>query len=426
MKKEIIFLLAILLILCTFCACWYSPEKETKQEMTLSAMYDEAVRLGFEGTLNEFIATITGPAGVGIDGVYIGSDYHLFITYTNGTKNDLGSIRPEKGQDGVSVQGSLIDKNGMLTFLLSDGRKIGAGNIRDLIKEEFNSVAGQFIVDLSYEDGMLKFATHSGETFGIDLGTLKGENGKDGINGIDGKDGVSVVGVAYEDGKLIFKLSNGEEITTDLSVSNGNDGKDGLSAYELYCKYYDFDGTEKEWVDKFFGGKVEEFTVLANSFSGKYIFKVKENDIVDLNVAVEVKEGYTFIGWVDSDGNTFDPATPITKNWELTAVYEEDKLPVTSVTLTNEPIIIEGAGILEITVPSYLTLTDLEFTSVTGSVKADLKLSDWSMQLFDYTFGGENTATNCNSVAQYVGNEYVIVVEYRGEGSLSIIPTIII
>ncbi len=394
MKKEIMFLVVIALILCTFCACWYSPEKETKQEKTLSAMYDEAVRLGFDGTLNEFLATITGPAGVGIESIYVGSDYHIFISYTDGRKEDLGSIRPEKGQDGVSVKGSLIDKNGMLIFTLSDGRKIGVGNIRDLIKEEFNSVAGQFIVDIFYENGELKFATKSGETFGIALGELKGENGKDGN---DGKDGI-----------------NG---------ADGKDGKDGLSAYEIYCKYYDYDGTEKEWVDEFFGGKVQEFTVLANAVSGKYVFKVKENDLVDLKVAEEIKEGYTFVGWVDSDGNTFDPATPITKNWELTAVYEEDKLPITSVTLTNEPITVEGGGIFEITVPSYLGLTNLEFTAAAGSVKADLKVVDLSMQLFEYTFGGENTTINCNSIAQYAGNEYVIVVEYRGEGILTISPT---
>lgn len=69
------------------------------------------------------------------------------------------------------------------------------------------------------------------------LNSLKGADGKDGVDGKDGADGL-----------------NGKD---GADARNGNDGKNGLSAYEIALKN-GFIGTESEWLDSLKGKDGED------------------------------------------------------------------------------------------------------------------------------------------------------------------------
>ena len=125
----------------------------------------------------------------------------------------------------------------------------------------------------------------------------KGVKGDDGKNGSDGKAG-----------------------------SDGKNGSDGLSAYDIYCKYYDYDGTEKDWIDDLVAGRLSGenyFTVQLVCYKGTYILKTLENATIDLTDVDYSREGYVLSGWT-RNGAPFDPATPITASVVLTAVYQAE------------------------------------------------------------------------------------------------------
>ena len=83
----------------------------------MSTVYAQSQSLGYEGTLDEFIALVSGKDGV-------------------------------NGKDGVGIKGSFIDKNGHLILILTNGETIDAG----LIKASSNT-SGRFAVTFDYGDG---------------------------------------------------------------------------------------------------------------------------------------------------------------------------------------------------------------------------------------------------------------------------------
>ena len=130
----------------------------------------------------------------------------------------------------------------------------------------------------------ITFTDGTTTTFTVTNGT----NGEQGIQGVPGKDGYTPVitiedGYWYVDSKntgikaeassgidgvgilsidktstdgiidtYTITLTNGS--THSFAVTNGSNGDDGLSAYEIYCKYYDYSKTEKEWIDDLING----------------------------------------------------------------------------------------------------------------------------------------------------------------------------
>lgn len=89
----------------------------------------------------------------------------------------------------------------------------------------------------------------------------KGDKGEPGVPGTPGEDGVSVTSIdkTSSDGIVdtyTITLSNGT--TSTFTVTNGNDGDEGLSAYDLYCKYYDYAKTEQEWVEDLVNGNLAD------------------------------------------------------------------------------------------------------------------------------------------------------------------------
>ena len=134
---------------------------------TIAAVYTQAVSLGYEGTLEEFLELVKGADGAdgsdgrGIDTVVINEKGELYITFTDGTTRCAGVVKGEDGKDGVDgVNGT-------------DG-KPGA-------------------------DGKTPFVGVNGNWWIGDVDTGVKATGKDGINGTDGKDGID--GVDGTDGK---------------------------------------------------------------------------------------------------------------------------------------------------------------------------------------------------------------------------------
>jgi len=117
-----------------------------------------------------------------------------------------------------------------------------------------------------------------------------GQDGQNGQNGQDGADGISVTNAQIINGELVLSFSQGdpinlgkvvgkdgtngqngtslENVTLDndgnLSVTYGGNtyplgnvkGNDGKSAYEIYKQYYDYTGTEQQWINDLVNGNL--------------------------------------------------------------------------------------------------------------------------------------------------------------------------
>ena len=104
--------------------------------------------------------------------------------------------------------------------------------------------------------------------------------GPQGEPGQDGKDGYtpyiqdgywwingSNTGIRAEPGEVELKLedniiywrlsiSSQWQVLFNLDIIRGNDGTNGKSAYEIYRDYLGYEGTEEEWCEEFFSGKL--------------------------------------------------------------------------------------------------------------------------------------------------------------------------
>ena len=132
-----------------FTACNSSDEKEQEEkwgnEYTVQAAFAEAKALGYGGSLEEFIASISGKDGTdGKDGVsvvsaLIDNNGELVITLSDGTVQKLGKIVGSDGADGKDGINGTNGEDG------TDGKDgVGIKNI------ELNS-NGQIIVTLTDE-----------------------------------------------------------------------------------------------------------------------------------------------------------------------------------------------------------------------------------------------------------------------------------
>ena len=217
MKRKIwiALLSAAMLAACAFgfAACGGENEDPQPQVWTMETVYAEAQELGYTGTLEEFIATVSGKDGqdgVGISSVELNEVGDLIISFTDGSEINLGSVvgtPGANGQDGVSIVGASVNADGNLILSLSDGSSIDCGRV----------------VGADGQDGMDGQDGQDG-TDGQD-----GQDGMDGQDGQDGTDGQDGRGIsqAYinEEGKLTIEYSDGTSAVLDTVV--GADGKDG-------------------------------------------------------------------------------------------------------------------------------------------------------------------------------------------------------
>lgn len=219
-----------------------------------------------------------GKDGVGVASAQISSDGQLVLTYTNGQISNLGKVVGEAGKDGqngtdgkdgvngkdgvdgkdgISVVQSEINSKGELVITYSNnevdnlGKVVGADgkdgingkdgkdgvNGKDGVDGK-NGENGVGIENIKIENDNLSITLTNGTT--MNLGNIKGADGKngtdgkDGANGADGKDGISVSGAEINNAKeLVLTFSDGTDKNLGLIVgqagSNGIDGKDGIN-----------------------------------------------------------------------------------------------------------------------------------------------------------------------------------------------------
>lgn len=190
---------------------------------------------------------VNGTDGIGVAKSEINSNGELVLTYTDGAVDNLGVVIGAKGEKGEQgIQGIQGDKGetGAAGQNGSDGKDgVGIENI---------SVS---------ESGELEITLSSGTT--LNLGTVKGADGKNGLdgkdgqngmNGTDGKDGIDGIGVTKTEvnsfGELVISYSDGTSVNLGRVVgekgeqgvqgeagadgqngtdgANGIDGKDGI------------------------------------------------------------------------------------------------------------------------------------------------------------------------------------------------------
>jgi len=178
---------------------------------------------------------VDGKDGVGVSSAQINSSGELVLTYSNGQISTLGKVIGADGKDGVNGTNGKDGKDGADGKDGKDG--VDGTNGKDgkdgisIAKSEINS-KGELVI--TYSNNEVE-----------NLGVIVGANGKDGVNGADGKDGVNGAdgkdgddgedgkdGVGIEDikivnGNLSITLTNGT--TMDLGNIKGADGKDGTN-----------------------------------------------------------------------------------------------------------------------------------------------------------------------------------------------------
>ena len=179
-------------------------------EWTLGTVYAQAQALGYEGSLEDFIALISGrdgqdgedgQDGVGVKDMYVNEDGNLIVVLSNDAEIDCGRVVGQDGQDGqdgaagqdgVGVKDMYVNENGDLIVVLSNDEEINCGHVRG----------------------------ESGQD---------GADGEDGQPGSDGQDGVGIKEMyVNEDGDLIAVLTSGEEINCGhVRGEDGQDGQDG-------------------------------------------------------------------------------------------------------------------------------------------------------------------------------------------------------
>lgn len=239
MKRSIVFVLGLALVTVlslSLFACGNDKEPTpdfANDSFTVEQAYAYAEELGFNGTLDEFVAMLSGKDGangVGISTIAVSAEGHLVVTLTNGTVADLGVLpKGEKGDAGENGKDGAPGKDG------KDGNGIES-------VEKTSSDGKTDTYTVTFTDGKTTTFTVTNGTDGSNgqdgkdgVDGAPGKDGKDGINGKDGKDGVN-----GKDGNGISSIEKTTEGSVDtytvtytngdtyiFTVTNGQDGAPG-------------------------------------------------------------------------------------------------------------------------------------------------------------------------------------------------------
>ena len=127
MKRTKKILLAMLATLTAgFCAlgvaCGETESSATGEEgntvWTMQTVYAKAQELGYTGSLEEFIATVSGKDGVGIKNIYINENGELIVQLTVGEPQNLGVV---VGKDGKDATDTVENAQELEFYPLDDG-----------------------------------------------------------------------------------------------------------------------------------------------------------------------------------------------------------------------------------------------------------------------------------------------------------------
>lgn len=289
--------------------------------------YALAVEKGYEGTEEEWLASLLGEDGVnGKDGSN-GSDgksaYELAVE--NGFKGDLSawldSLIGEDGIDGTDGKNG-ADGKSAYELAVENGYK---GSLTQWLASLVGK-NGEDGTDGSNGKSAYEIAVANGYkgTQQQWLLSLVGEAGKDGEDGKNGEDGKSAYQIAVENGfqgsetewlnSLIGKA--GENGSDGKNGSNGKDGEDGKSAYEVAVEN-GFKGSESDWIASLKGEQGESGddgkTVVFRSYNGwlqwKYQTDTTWNNLYEIN-GEPAPEGLVRITYV-LNGGAMPSGTPM-------------------------------------------------------------------------------------------------------------------
>ncbi len=472
MKKSGVFATAFLVVclLVVFTSCTPEDYEQSAMDKNVKIIYAEAVDLGYEGTLEEFLSAIKGTEGVGISDVYIDAGGRLFVLLTDDTLLEVGEVKGKDGVDGVGIVDIVKNSNDEIIVTLSNGVKKNLGKVtsgKDGVdgingvdgKDGINGTNGvdgvgissiirnendEIIVTLT--DGTIKNlgkvlngkdgADGKDGTNGVD--GKDGADGKDGVNGVDGKDGINgadgvgivdivrnendEIIVILSDGttKNLGKVTDGKDGTNGVDGKDGENGKDGLSAYELYLKYHpEYKGTEREWVEEMFGG-VKEFTVTVKYGDKQTTVTVKRGDAVDLSGVDVTRDGYSFVEWTTENGEDFDVSAPISSDTVIVAKYRK----VTQYDSVYSDITVENdsVAVINISADNSVALNGVTFSATSGIIKITVSYAGSSYEI-EHNFADGNSLSNPNLNALLESGEaFSLEITYYDGDGLTVTP----
>ncbi|MCH5316750.1 MAG: leucine-rich repeat protein [Eubacterium sp.] len=195
--------------------------------------YEIAVENGYTGTeaeWNKAVANVSNQNSASIANAEFSSKGEFIITLSDGTTINVGKVAGSDGKDGANGKNGKDGINGTNGVNGTNGIDGKDGQEGKGISSASVNEAGQLI--LAFSDGSTVNLDKIVGTNGIDgINGKDGMNGVDGKNGFDGKDGQDGIGilsiVITEDGNLNITLSNGT--TLNLGAIKGADGKDGVN-----------------------------------------------------------------------------------------------------------------------------------------------------------------------------------------------------
>ena len=221
MKKSFVLIMVLALVaVLTLSLFACGKDKEPTPDFandvfTVEQAYAYAEDLGFTGTLEEFIAMLSGKNGadgVGISGVAVNEEGRLIVTLTGGNQIDLGVLpKGEKGDPGENGRDGAPGENG------KDG-KDGKG-IKTVEKTDTDGLTDTYTITFT-DDTTTTFTVTNGQN---------GENGTNGTNGTNGKDGVTPTVSIDADGYWIINGEKTDVLARGVNGTNGGNGTNGAN-----------------------------------------------------------------------------------------------------------------------------------------------------------------------------------------------------
>lgn len=224
---------------------------------------------------------ITRFGGGSVNDAQITEAGDLIVIYTDGTTQNLGRVRGDKGDNGDSVISGGIDTFGILRFMRNDGARITAG----LVNTNVLDASGNTVDDVEINsDGELVLTLTSGE---LNLGQVVGRDG------VDGVDGVGVQSYSATDGVLSLRLTNGTTYTVgDIQITRIFNQSD-----EVFVSEANIDADGNLYID----------VTVGDITSSKNVGKVTGEDGTILSKA-EINSSSQLI-LTDTEGNVLNAGT---------------------------------------------------------------------------------------------------------------------
>ena len=236
--------------------------------------FEEAIESGYTGTLQDWLYSLVGPQGA--DGK---SAYEIAVDcgYKGTPAQWIKSLAGENGKSAYELavaNGYQGSEKEWLSSLVGEAGENGKSAYELAVAKGYKGTEQQWLASLAGtagkdgKDGRSAYevAVQNGYKGTVNdwLKSLVGAAGKDGANGTNGKDGKDGVdgknGQNGRNGLSAYELAvaNGYMGTLDewleslRADSNGQDGKDGKSTYELAVEN-GFEGTLAEWLESLNG-----------------------------------------------------------------------------------------------------------------------------------------------------------------------------